>query len=66
VPGAVGIDRARAEAGADEIGASRLVDQRFRGQTHLIRVALPSPNIDRAALQELFEAAYFRRFQASA
>ncbi|WP_279358035.1 hydantoinase/oxoprolinase family protein [Methylobacterium indicum] len=38
-------------------------DMQFRGQTHLIRVALPSPEIDRATLQELFEAAYFRRFQ---
>ncbi|KTS33755.1 hydantoinase [Methylobacterium indicum] len=38
-------------------------DMQFRGQTHLIRVALPSPDIDRATLQELFEAAYFRRFQ---
>ena len=38
-------------------------DMQFRGQTHLIRVALPAPDIDRATLQELFEAAYFRRFQ---
>ena len=38
-------------------------DMQFRGQTHLIRVALPSPDIDRATVQELFEAAYFRRFQ---
>ncbi|GJD52863.1 Acetophenone carboxylase gamma subunit [Methylobacterium crusticola] len=38
-------------------------DMQFRGQTHLIRVALPAPDLDRAAMQALFEAAYFRRFQ---
>lgn len=38
-------------------------DMQFRGQTHLIRVALPSREIDRATLQDLFETAYFRRFQ---
>jgi N-methylhydantoinase A len=39
------------------------VDMQFRGQTHLIRVALPAPEISRAQLQSLFEAAYFQRFQ---
>ncbi len=38
-------------------------DMQFRGQTHLIRVALPGRDISRAALQALFEAAYFQRFQ---
>jgi N-methylhydantoinase A len=35
----------------------------FRGQTHLIRVAIPGPDVSREALQALFEAAYFKRFQ---
>jgi N-methylhydantoinase A len=38
-------------------------DMQFRGQTHLIRVALHSADVSRADLQELFEAAYFARFQ---
>jgi N-methylhydantoinase A len=37
----------------------------FRGQTHLIRVAIPSPEITRDALQALFDAAYFQRFQVT-
>src|SRR5262245_13295115 len=38
-------------------------DMQFRGQTHLIRVALPTADISREAMQALFEAAYFARFQ---
>ncbi len=38
-------------------------DMQFRGQTHLIRVALPDADVSRATLQAMFEAAYFRRFQ---
>jgi N-methylhydantoinase A len=38
-------------------------DMQFRGQTHLIRVAIPDARITRAALQALFEEAYFARFQ---
>jgi N-methylhydantoinase A len=38
-------------------------DMQFAGQTHLIRVALPSSNVTRAELQHVFEAAYFARFQ---
>ena len=52
-------ERAEIEATTLTYGA----DMQFRGQTHLIRVAIPSPDIDRATLQALFEAAYFRRFQ---
>jgi N-methylhydantoinase A len=37
-------------------------DMQFRGQTHLIRVAIPSPAVSREELQALFEAAYFARF----
>jgi N-methylhydantoinase A len=38
-------------------------DMQFRGQTHLIRVALPRADVTRAEVQELFEAAYDARFQ---
>lgn len=38
-------------------------DMQFRGQTHLIRVALPRYVMTREELQSLFEEAYFARFQ---
>jgi N-methylhydantoinase A len=38
-------------------------DMQFRGQTHLIRVAIPSPTVTREELQALFEEAYFARFR---
>ena len=38
-------------------------DMQFRGQTHLIRVALPSASPSREEIQQLFETAYFNRFQ---
>ena len=50
----------------DEIVATdvlRSLDMQFRGQTHLIRVALPAGSLSRAALQSLFEDAYFKRFE---
>jgi N-methylhydantoinase A len=38
-------------------------DMQFLGQTHILNVPLPSANIPRAMLQELFEKAYFARFK---
>jgi N-methylhydantoinase A len=38
-------------------------DMQFRGQTHLIRVPLASPDVTREEIQAAFEAAYFHRFQ---
>jgi N-methylhydantoinase A len=38
-------------------------DMQFRGQTHLVRVAIPSPSISREALQAAFEEAYYARFR---
>jgi N-methylhydantoinase A len=38
-------------------------DMQFRGQTHLIRVALPRADVGREQIQTLFEAAYDARFQ---
>ena len=50
----------------DEIERTEIrhsADMQFRGQTHLIRVAIPTPDVTREALQRLFEAAYFARFR---
>jgi N-methylhydantoinase A len=38
-------------------------DMQFRGQTHLIRVAIPTPSVSREDLQSAFEEAYFARFR---
>jgi N-methylhydantoinase A len=38
-------------------------EMQFRGQTHLIRVALPRAEASRAEIQAAFEDAYFARFQ---
>jgi N-methylhydantoinase A len=38
-------------------------DMQFRGQTHLIRIPVPRPDVARDELQRLFEDAYFKRFQ---
>jgi len=38
-------------------------DMQFVGQTHLLNVPLPGPEVDRETLQELFETAYFARFK---
>jgi N-methylhydantoinase A len=38
-------------------------DMQFRGQTHLIRVAISSPDVTREELQALFEEAYYARFR---
>jgi N-methylhydantoinase A len=38
-------------------------DMQFRGQTHLIRVAIPAPEVTRGELQRLFDAAYLKRFR---
>ena len=62
--------RARGEAvnarEAHEIAKTQVLhsaDMQFRGQTHLIRVNLPSANMARPATQVLFEEAYYERFQ---
>lgn len=41
------------------------VDMQYAGQTHLLRVELARPDADAATLQELFEAAYWRRFRVA-
>jgi N-methylhydantoinase A len=43
--------------------ALHAADMQFRGQTHLIRIALPRADVSREALRALFAEAYFARFQ---
>lgn len=47
----------------DAIRVTHSADMQFVGQTHIINVPLPSPDVGRAMLQELFEKAYFARFK---
>jgi N-methylhydantoinase A len=56
---------ANASAAGDIIGTQVLhaVEMQFRGQTHLLRIPLTGAEPTRDDLQQLFEAAYFRRFQ---
>jgi N-methylhydantoinase A len=35
----------------------------FQGQTHMLNVALPGPKVSRDELQQLFEKAYWARFE---
>ncbi|ODT06596.1 MAG: hydantoinase [Mesorhizobium sp. SCN 65-20] len=49
----------------ERIRVSHSADMQFVGQTHLINVPLPSAEITRAMLQELFEKAYFARFKVA-
>ena len=47
----------------DTIRTIHSADMQFVGQTHILNVPLPSPDVDRATLQSLFEKAYFARFK---
>lgn len=38
-------------------------DMQFIGQTHLLRIALPGPEVTREEIQRRFEAAYWARFR---
>lgn len=49
----------------ERIRVSHSADMQFVGQTHLINVPLPSAEITRAMLQELFEKGYFARFKVA-
>ncbi|HMS94890.1 MAG TPA: efflux RND transporter permease subunit, partial [Tabrizicola sp.] len=54
--------------GAEKITLTRVraefsADMQFVGQTHLLRVTLPSATPSRETLQSLFEAAYHARFR---
>jgi N-methylhydantoinase A len=53
----------RERVAVPEVRAEFSADMQFVGQTHLLRVPLPSPTPTRAELQTLFEAAYHARFR---
>ncbi len=53
----------REAAEIEETQVLHAAEMQFRGQTHLIRVTLPDAHFSREAMQALFEAAYFKRFQ---
>ena len=46
----------------DAIQAAHSADMQFVGQTHIVNVRLPSAEVTRDMLQNLFEKAYFARF----
>jgi N-methylhydantoinase A len=46
-----------------EIRFVHSADMQFIGQTHLLNVPLPSADVSRETIQELFEKAYFARFK---
>ncbi|HEV7265058.1 MAG TPA: hydantoinase/oxoprolinase family protein [Falsiroseomonas sp.] len=59
-----GLAAVLAERGeVEEAVVLHAAEMQFRGQTHLIRVALPRAAMRRAEIQAAFEAAYFARFQ---
>lgn len=41
------------------------VDMQYAGQTHLVRVEVPDPDLSAEALLKAFEAAYFARFRVA-
>jgi len=67
------IIEAQIQAGKDLLGREgvaieglRLLhtaDMQFQGQTHMLSVALPGPKVSREQLQQLFEKAYWTRFE---
>lgn len=57
------IDRERVQIAERRI--MYLAEMKFIGQTHLLRVPLPNAEPTRDELQELFEEAYFKRFQVA-
>ena len=53
---------AREGVAVEEIVLLHGVEMQFKGQTHLLKVAIADIGIDREALQAVFEKAYFQRF----
>jgi N-methylhydantoinase A len=47
----------------EDIRLIHSADMQFIGQTHLLNVPLPSADVSRETIQELFERAYFARFK---
>ena len=47
----------------ESVQALHVADMQFQGQSHILSVPLPTATPDRDALQQLFEQAYWRRFE---
>ncbi|MBL8576916.1 MAG: hydantoinase/oxoprolinase family protein [Mesorhizobium sp.] len=54
---------AKEAAEPETIRTIHSADMQFVGQTHILNVPLPSVEVSRAQLQDLFEKAYFARFR---
>jgi N-methylhydantoinase A len=53
----------RERVAVDAVEFVHRADMQFQGQSHILTVALPGAGVTRDALQQLFEAAYWQRFQ---
>ena len=49
----------------EEISVAHWLDMQFVGQTHILQVPLPADKINREAMQQAFDEAYFARFRVS-
>lgn len=56
---------AREGAAVEAVRVLHSADMQFVGQSHLLSVAVPGPEVSREALQQAFEAAYWARFEVS-
>jgi N-methylhydantoinase A len=54
---------AKEAVASETIRTIHSADMQFLGQTHILNVPLPSAEVSRGLLQELFEKAYFARFR---
>jgi N-methylhydantoinase A len=53
----------RERVAVERIDFVHRADMQFQGQSHILTVALPGLDVPRDALQRLFEAAYWQRFE---
>jgi len=53
---------AREGVAIEDIQLLHAVEMQFQGQTHLLKVPIPSIDLDRPSLQAFFDKAYFQRF----
>jgi N-methylhydantoinase A len=54
---------AREGVSVEDVRVLHSADMQFVGQSHLLSVPIPSPDIDRASLQAAFDAVYWNRFE---
>jgi N-methylhydantoinase A len=49
----------------EELAVLHSADMQFAGQSHILTVPVPAPDVGREALQDAFEKAYWNRFEVS-